>query len=337
MFNPKALASIIENGGMPYRQNAISYIFTCPRCAKKDKLYIRKKDGRFVCWVCQHDTSFKGRCEWALREIYSFSIKELQFKLYGAEIPDNLDELNLEFDDIWGEFGEDEILFEPPPQYICWPPDFISHYDRLFEEGFSYLTKRGISVELIKQYEIRYHPASRRVIFPLIIDGGLVGWQARAIDDVSHWDEANFKLYNGAKILTSESLRDMGHKYLMFQDNLKNTDHCVLAEGPVDALKAHKCGGNVAAMGKGVSFAQLETISSYGIKKLYLALDRDAGSDIKRILDKCSHFEIYLLLPPEGKEDLGDCTEDEVYNQYLNAPSISRGNLVFSLGHSLAF
>lgn len=340
-FDPAALVRIVESSGVPHRQNAIAFIFTCPRCQKKDKLYIRKRDGRFVCWVCAETENFKGHAEWALRELTGIKIRELQEKLYGGEIPDQLVELEVELDDIWGEQEDDEISLPPAPKPVCCPFDFYEYTDPLFADGARYLASRGIKIEHVKAYDIRYCPAyvqgkgfrtDRRVIFPVKVKGTLIGWQARIIDSTKRVDDSG-REFSIPKILTSESLRDSGARYLMFQDQLKDSPHCVLTEGPVSAIKAHLCGGNVASMGKAVTAAQLDTILSYGVKKLYLALDPDAAGDVSRILrDLDPSVETYLLLPPEGREDLGDATQEEVYEQFKNAPRVDRDVLMFSLG-----
>jgi hypothetical protein len=346
-FDPAALVRIIESSGVPHRQNAIAFIFACPRCQKKDKLYIRKRDGRFICWVCAETENFKGHAEWALRELTGLRIRELQEKLYGGEIPDQMSvEFEIEFEDKWGEVEDDEISIPPAPKAVCYPFDFVEYTDPLFVEGARYLASRGINIDHVKTYDIRYCPAyvqgmgfrtDRRIIFPVKVNDTLIGWQARIIDQTKRVDEETGRVFNIPKILTSESLRDSGARYLMFQDRLRGSSHCVLAEGPVSAIKAHLCGGNVASMGKAVSAAQLETILSYGVKKLYLALDPDAAADVSRILrDLDPSVETYLLLPPDGREDLGAATQDEVYEQFMKAPRVDRDVLMFSLGSTFA-
>lgn len=340
MFNQEALRSIIETGAIPYKQNAISYIFRCPRCLKKDKLYIRKRDGRMVCWVCKETDNFQGRPEWALKELYEFTLAELRKQLYGDYVSsEQTSELVLEFNDIWDENEEEVFAASIVPTALCWPPDFLQLGDKHFSDGLSYLLKRGISEQLIKEYDIRYHPSERRVIFPVKIDGNLIGWQGRYIDSTTKFNEETSEIYEIPKILTSLSLRNQGGRYLMFQDRLKNSGHCVLTEGPVSSLHCDQLGGNVASMGKAVTGWQIETILQSGVEKIYLGLDPDAADETSRLVDQYSHYDVetYLLLPPVGKEDLGECTSEEVLEQFKRAPRLQRGTLFFSLGNQFIF
>lgn len=341
-FDPTVLERIIKGSGIPFRQNTIAWIFACPRCSKKDKLYIRKRDGRFVCWVCREIDRFQGRPEFALRELLDRSLKDLQEELYGDDIPDQMVEFELDLRDLLEE--EDEIALPPEPKVTTFPFDFYGPEHPLFADGARYLHGRGMNIDHVRTYDIRYCPAytqgsmkrsDRRVIFPVKIDGELIGWQARLIDPSEHVTEDG-RVFKIPKILTSESLRDTGARFLMFQDRLKASGHCVLAEGPVSAIKAHLCGGNVASMGKAVTERQLETVLSSGIKKVYLALDRDAAEDATRLLHLLpEEIEVFLLLPPAHRDDLGDATQEEVFEQFMRAPRLERDTLMLSLGDEL--
>lgn len=334
MFDSVALKNIIEGGGIPYKENSVAFIFHCPRCSKKDKLYIRKRDGRFICFVCKETQNFRGRAEWALRELYNVSVEEIQARLYGGDIPEQLNLLDLQFNDMWGDW---EMPQEPetPLTPVCCPPEFIGLDTPASIGGLRYLTKRGITEQHIKDYGIKYSPKDHRVIFPIIVDGNLLGWQGRYILPTSQPNLRTAKVYETPKILTSLSMGDKGGKVLMFQDRLKGASHCVLAEGPVSAIKADLCKGNVASMGKAVSKAQLDIIYNH-TNKLYIALDPDAAEDIARIAnDRFGEFECYLLQPPKGYEDLGDADPLAVYEQFKSAPRLNPGALILSLGSTL--
>ena len=337
MFDPEALKKIVTSGSVQFKENAVAFIFACPRCLKKDKLYIRKRDGRFVCWVCKETDNFKGRAEWALRELYHLKLADIQARLYGGDIPEQMTSLlNLEFVDVWGDLDEGDFgIVEEVPESVCWPPDFVGPDHMMFSRGQKYLAKRGVTDEHIKTYGIKYHPGDHRVIFPVVVDDRLLGWQARYILPTTEINENTGKKYEVPKIITSKTLSDKGGRFLMFQDRLRGSEHCVLAEGPISAIKADLCGGNVASMGKAVTTIQLETIHKY-VRKLYIGLDPDAGEDIARIAnDRFDDFEVYLLQPPAGADDLGDACPEAVFEQFKRAPRINRGTLFISLGSTL--
>jgi hypothetical protein len=310
-FLPDALKDLLEKSGADYEQNAHSYKFECPRCGKKDKLWILKHNGYFVCWYCQETEKFKGRCEWALREILGISVAELQGKLYNGGVPPG-DTLDFTLKDFYSE--EDYISLPPQLQEVEWPVDAVITSPTVGKRGYDYLMGRGIEPIMMAYHDIRYQPSTRRVLFPVTMNGKLYGWQGRAIYQTD------------LKILTSDGLRR--EFMLMFHDNLIGAKHAVLCEGPVDALKATLCGGNVATMGKAVSVPQLDLIRAQGIKKVYLALDPDAANEITRLSVDLGDLELYLLQPPEGKKDLGECTLKEVYDQFLKAQPFSAGHLM---------
>jgi hypothetical protein len=318
-FLPDALKDLLEKSGADYEQNAHSYKFECPRCGKKDKLWILKHNGYFVCWYCQETDKFKGRCEWALKEILGVSIAELQGKLYNGGVPPG-DMLDFTLKDFYND--EDLISLPPQLQEVEWPIDAIVPTPTTGERGYRYLLGRGLTPQMIEHYNIRYQPSTRRVLFPVIMNGKLYGWQGRAVYQTD------------LKILTSDGLRR--EFMLMFHDNLINnqvmrTPHAIICEGPVDALKATLCGGNVATMGKAVSAPQLELIRAQGIKKIYLALDPDAANEVTRLSQDLGDLDLYLLLPPEGKKDLGECTFEQVLYQFQKAQPFSAGHLITHL------
>jgi hypothetical protein len=304
MFNPTSLKTLVSNGSVSYRENAISYIFSCPKCGKKNKLYIHKDEGFFCCFRCKED-GFKGRSEYALTELYSIPINELKERLYTTT--DNKLEkfINLDLNSFF-DYEESAEFVEPILPETVLSPNFVDRHHPLFEKGYNYLiNERGLTEEHIHIYDIHYSPSEECVVFPVKINNIVVGWQLRHI-------KQNIKLTNTG--LEKE-------KCLMFNDRLLNSDHCVLAEGPISSIKAHLCGGNVASMGKDVSETQLNIIKNR-VSKLYLALDPDATTVIDRICRSLhGELDVNLLMPADGYEDLGKMSQEQVFEQYKKAPS----------------
>lgn len=344
-FDPQALSKLIKESGVDFRESGQSYKFECPRCKKSEKLYLRKSDGRFKCFYCSSNGNFSGKAEFALRELTGLPLKEIQKKLYGFTT-DHLsnDYIEVELNDLWNE-DDDSFTVEAdeaPVRSVLWPPDYVGpEKPNLFVKGARYLHSRGVTLEHVQTYDLRYCPAEKRVIFPVKVDSKLVGWQGRYIGATEFFDEEMQKFVKIPKILTSKTLTDAGGRYLMFQDRLKGSEHCVLSEGPITAIKAHRCGGNVASMGKEVTRFQLQTIAK-NCSKLYIALDPDAGLDIMRIIaESHEHMQVYLMTTPQNFEawddpdnekDNGDLTEEEVYDLFRSAKPEPFGKIYISVG-----
>ncbi len=123
----------------------------------------------------------------------------------------------------------------------------------------------------------------------------------------------------------------------MFADRLNGSRHAVVAEGPVDALKAHLCGGNVSPMGKAVNPAQMGLILNAGVRDVYLGLDPDAADETARLVR--NHFGdvrlFQLAAPVKGameKPDLGALDQLEVLELFRSARQIHAGQLFLYLG-----
>lgn len=313
-----ALKSFVEQRAVPFSTTNRSWVFDCPKCGKR-KLYVEKTTGRCRCFHCQDD--FRGRVDFILSKVYGIDVNELKALFFGIKKPGDGEELKLEFVDFWHQFDdfeEEKTEIETLPNEILWDPFYVNIDDTKAQEGVDYLEKRGIPLYIALQYGIRYSPAEKRVIFPVIIDNILRGWQGRYIRQTFGLTDSG-KPYLIPKIKTQGLLNNV----FMFQDRLKG-DYCVLAEGPFDAIKCHLCGNNVASMGKYLSKAKKEYLLNSGIKRLYLGLDDDAMTDLmKTTRDLHSSIEIYRLRTPRGRQDLGESTFEEVYDEFKKAERIT--------------
>ncbi|MGH7241570.1 MAG: hypothetical protein ACREGB_04705 [Candidatus Saccharimonadales bacterium] len=149
----------------------------------------------------------------------------------------------------------------------------------------------------------------------MMVGGICYGWQARAIDPVDDKDRMRNNTGYGRGTL------------LMFADRLSSARYAVIGEGPVDAIKFDRVGGNVASMGKVVTARQLQEILKFPIEALYLALDDDAADEMTE-LAKQVEIPVYRLLVPQTcidrcrisgkKPDFGECTFEECEQAFNN-------------------
>jgi len=312
------IAAFLRNHKInPKAQNARSYIFDCPACGGDKKLYISKKDGLSVC--------FKGKTDKCPRPgssaQYALSlISGLPFDVVKREIVDFVENLA---EQIRVKFDNDEVKQEEVKlPTVMLPIDIAFMGEHAAEEGQKYLEGRGLPLEVQQKYGVLYSPSMRRVIFPVIMDKKLYGWQGRAIDNVRHED----RMYNIPGPWKARTL--------MFYENIVGKDFVIVAEGPVSAMKFYKVGNFVATMGKEISTRQLELMRNAGVKKIYLAIDPDAVdklNKIRYILDNelLGRIECFHIPVPENRGDFGDCTFEECEVAFQRASKLD-GDQIFS-------
>ena len=325
-FNEGALRDILGEYSTISQENKQSIICTCPRCSKT-KLYFSRRSGRFVCWKCREISGFEGRPEFALVEMTPLPLGEIRKRLYGDfRVASEGVDLTISLNDFFNNDTPDEVIL---PTAVQWETDHFPLDMPEASRGREYLAGRGIPLEIAQQYGIRYQPRSRRVYFPLEESGRLLGWQGRLVVPNKVLNDQG-KLIEIPKALTSrDAPRD---STLMFGDRAKGVDHLVICEGPIDAIKAHFCGGNVATLGKGVSERQIKLIRNSGITKVYLALDPDAMVETSHLIrDLCSEIACYYMRPPAPYGDLGDMPFNEVFKLFTTAQRVDDCSLLLEL------
>lgn len=330
--NDIKLRDLIQSLGLTHKNTSNSYIFHCPKC-NKTKLYMHKKMGYFKCFVCADDNRFRGAPEFALAAMSGLSVREVCSRLYDTDIPFS-DHIDIKFtwapfEGMLDEIEESEAVWEDELEPTQLPLSCYYHGTRQFVPGMMYLLGRGITIEQMRKYNLAYDTKTRRVVFPIEYGKSLLGWQARYTADNVIRNKDGTTKFTLPKVLTSNGLR--GGKYFMFWNNVIDSPYVVLCEGPVDALKAEKCGGNIASMGKGVTIPQLDALAALPSNKIYLALDPDAASDAARITrymqDKAPAKVVYNMIVPKGKKDFGECTQEEVYQAFLDAQPVSNSHI----------
>lgn len=321
--NLPALENIIRNSGVSYKKGPQSWVFNCPKCNKKDKLYISRIDGKFICFFCAEINGFRGYPEHALKELIGIPISDLKESLYDFEIDSTLT-LEIWDDDLEDlNSTEEETGVEIP--VLSWPSETFPLDHKHSIPGRDYLlNERGVPLDVFMQYDLRYQPKTRSVLFPLKIQDCLVGWQHRIIDPEVLYK--NNQSYKRMKTWSSPKLpRNMS---VMFSDRIK--DHAVICEGPIDALKCHFWGGNVCTMGKIIDKEQIDAIVNAGAKKIYIGIDPDATNEIYSILDKIpGGIETFQIKIPEKYKDLGEIPINDVTNIIKKSEPVN-GTTIFT-------
>ena len=307
------LSAFFEKYDLPPKlETSRSYIFDCPVCNGKRKLYIQKSDGRTVCFKQKSEECPKA----GSKPNYVLHL------LSGVPQEKIKDFFNSDFNELLGEdisvnFSDEKKIqtVKEEVELASLPDDYLYIDDSKAKDGLEYLLNRGLELNQLINETVLYSPAMRRVIFPVIMDNLLIGWQGRAIDLI----EKNYRMYNLPGTWKNKSI--------MFYDNIKSSKHVIIAEGAVSALKFKNVGGYVATMGKNISKKQLELIVCTNVKKIYFALDRDALDKIhflrNTILTMKHDIECYIVNVPSNRDDFGDCTYEECESAFKNAEIIN--------------
>lgn len=322
----KALVELLQTAGLDFSNSSRSWLLDCPLC-NKHKWAIRKTDGYSKCYHCQ--TDFKGWADYTLSVALRRPKAELSKLLYGVVFSTQAAEEVPEEErwvDHWDEMSELDVQVVEPhawPSEMLHIPDHRELDTELGAPGLAYLESRGLPLAIAKEYGIKYNPVDERVIFPIVVEGVLRGWQGRLIRKITYTDKKG-RLREVPKAMTEG---EVGGKVLIFQDRLKDSPHGIITEGPFDALKCHLCGGNTATMGKDITKEQLDIYARhFKLRKLYLGLDDDAAEQMTSIVRDLTWYddmEVYHLATPPGREDLGDATMEEVLDSFRSARRIN--------------
>lgn len=162
-----------------------------------------------------------------------------------------------------------------------------------------YLQKRGISRELAMQFNIKYDPKQRQVIFPVYdIKDRLVMLAKRSIDTKT------FYMSSGVE----------KEVYCLNKIIKNNYKYALLTEGPFDALSGWAAGLPTMATLGTISNYQIQKLNNSGLKVIYLAFDNDAAGRrfanyIKGNLSS-GIFTIDIELP-KNKKDLNELSQND--------------------------
>lgn len=169
-----------------------------------------------------------------------------------------------------------------------------------FESYHPYMTKRGISDEVIKEFELRYDPLSRCIVFPVRDKHGkLVALTRRSVDTKKFIIDKDFNKDN---------------IYLLYDILRNNTKEVYVVESQINALVLRSWGyPSIALFGAGTTYTQMQELNKTGVKHFILCYDPDpAGEKGTLRFIKYLRKDIFcdIVKMPEGK-DVADLTKEE--------------------------
>jgi DNA primase len=270
--------SVLGSGKRTARGNKA---YNCPYCNhNKPKLEVnftqnKKGYNPWHCWACDEKGS---RISSLFKKISTSTEKfeELK-KLIGFE------------DVVKGE--EATIQLELPPEY----KPIIGGSDILARHAFTYLKKRGITIDDIEKYNIGYCETGRyakMVIIPSYDENG----------NLNYFTGRSFELNPFIKYRNPEVSRDIVPFELFINWNIP----LVLCEGPFDAIAIKR--NAIPLLGKNIQQNLMKKIVTSKVEKIYIALDTDAQ---KQAVKFAEYFinegkEVYFMdLEDKDPSDMG--------------------------------
>jgi hypothetical protein len=300
------IRTALQEAKVSFEEKRKSFVTDCPKCGREEIVWIRKDDGRSVCWKCS--------VYWDITSFFSLLLKknkaELQGRFFGTASGDTLLKIQVALysfpnrqDDV-----QDDDEEHPQDLPIKFPKtEFIPAYQS--DRALAYLASRGITdLSQILKFDIRYQAWMDAVVFPVYRDGKIYGYQGRYLNPAPEQP----------KVMSSEFHKS---RFLINYDRAKDEEAMILVEGLIDMVHADIPGyGPVAAFGKLVSEEQIDLLIKAPAETIYVALDRDAYREAQVVAEKLRpHKKVFRLLPPEHRSDIGECTFPEVIESILGA------------------
>ena len=259
---------------------------------------IRKSDGLFHCLACgeTHSLSemiadmfgYKDEQQGYKWLIQNFATTEVQER---GKLDVHFNRRNVSSDvsdDVSAKVGEEEL-----DKYRYTHP---------------YMYKRGLTDEIIEQFDIGYDESTDSITFPVRDTNGDCMFVARRSVKTKYFDlpkDITKPLY-GMYELTHTT--GFGTKYPV---------KLYVCEGLFDCLRLW-CNGKMAVAGFGCLFNtyQIKQLQDLPFRTIVLALDNDnagwkANDRLRKLLTNKVIKEVVL---PDGRKDIGECTDEEIQN-----------------------
>lgn len=169
-----------------------------------------------------------------------------------------------------------------------------------FEPYHPYMTKRKLSDEVIKKYDVKYDPKMRCIVFPVRDKYGRLSYLTkRSIDS------KKFYIDTGA---------DKSNIYLLYDAIVNKSSEVYVCESQINALTLASWGYQaIALIGAGTTSAQIAELNKTNIKHYILCYDGDEAGQhgINKFISEIrKDVFVDIVKFPDGK-DVNDLTKEE--------------------------
>ena len=269
---------------------------------RKPSAGIRKSDGMFHCLACGETHSLPEVITDCFGETdYTFGYKWLIKNFSSTEVENREDiALDLERNGISHKVGILDNRVHNKPVRIS-----DKELDR-YRYIHSYLYERGLNDLTIEVFDLGYDKSTDSITFPVRDKNGDCMFVARRAVKTKQFDlpKGITKPLYGMYELS---------KGVFFTRETK----IYVCEGLFDCLRMW-CNGKFAVAGFGCLFNsyQIKQLQDLPVRTIVLALDNDqAGREAtKRLRKLLTNKLVYEVVLPEGRKDIGECTDEEIQN-----------------------
>lgn len=282
MVNQALIAIVNSVLGSSKSTSNGNYAYHCPFCKHhKPKLEINftensKGDNPWHCWACDK----RGKKLVQLFKVLD-TPKEKIMELKSYIQTDVKDDITITSDKV--HLPKEFISLVNPPSTI------------MARHAASYLKKRGITEDDIIKYNLGYCESGayvNRIIVPSYDENGIL----------NYFTARSFEKDNPIKYKNPNTTRNI----IPFEFFVNWDLPLVLCEGPFDAIAIKR--NVIPLLGKNIQSCLMKRIVMSSVKKIYIALDKDAQ---KKALEFCQQLmgegkEVYLVnIQDKDPSDMG--------------------------------
>jgi DNA primase len=246
------------------------YVTECPYCGKDRKLYVNSESGFWVCYSCGEG----GGLATLMMEVEGIDYRTAMAKLTKAaheRLSTSLDKIRARTQKR-AERKQAKKKRAVAPSWADLPPEYVPIWDphRRVWNRIGYLATRGIRLRTAQAFQLGFCLAgdyAGRLIFPVIDDGKIVSFTARATGDFE-------PKYRNPEAVSKGTL-------IYGIDQLRGLKKATIVEGPTDVTGMYQkklpAGGLMGKLGTIMQAAKLREI---GVEEVCLLLDGNAGEDV---------------------------------------------------------
>lgn len=245
--------------------------FACPYCPGAKKLYISM---RTKLWICQRCGRKGGALTLVKLVMKCDDVAAMRLITSSTPVADE-------------RYREERK--EPPPNVVL--PELyhklVQPEDDKSRPFWDYLTNRGLSADLVSNFEMGYvraGPLKNRIILPIYQYGQLAGYTARSLFDIK------MKYWVPPWCKTSQMLYNI--------DALEGQEYGVLMEGQFDIYRLPQV--SVCTFGKKISAEQVGLMVDSGVTKWVMCYDGNAALEgVKFAARLPEYMEVFKATIPE--------------------------------------